>query len=1042
MNKKLHFLLLTSLTLLVMVVSAVQPMVARADDSTPVAPSSPAAVDTSAPVAATSVAPADTSVAPADTSVAPADTSVAPVDTSVAPADTSVPPTSVAPTDTSAAATTVAPTDATVAPTDTTVAPTDTSTLVGSVPTDTTVVVLDATGTPVPLATATAASIVNNTDPVWCEGIYDGSGSGYYLPGSTGHCTTTGSTRVTQLISAIGSLNDGSPASGKGTVYFEYTDSSSPYNTTDATFDQSNTALASLTDLEIEGGWNGGTNSSFGISGSSYFSVPLTIWNSSTGAWNGNVTINNIIISDAAGDGLTVNATGNITVNNVQSNHNHHGNGASLNNTAGGSGKQITVTNSVFGNSTTGGNDGDGLDAFSQGSITLSDVTADYNYGDGAYLNNALLDPIIANSQFNGNGFNGLEVLSSGDVKLTNVTADGNGYDGALLGYSGFDGDSQFYDAIGGSITVTGGDFSNNYGNGDSADPAGLEAYADGGISLSGVTADFNGTFIGESEGSVYPADGAYLDNCLYDGDYCSSLGEFESLGADVIVSNSTFGEFYLPTPPPGYTGPILAEPEGNSANGLEIYSGGDVNLTGVSAETNNYDGAKLGASSLSSFFCHIFSDDIPCEGEPIGGSVKINKSEFSSNSDNNSDTIPIFGDLPAGLEAYAFGGITLTGVTADGNGVEGATLDNSDCFFEGFPICFGDSDIKVDNTSGGEFSGNGTNEDEEGGDGLAAISIGTITLNGVIAEGNYGNGALLENDIPFSDYPISGDIVVSNSTFGDASYNRNGSDGLDAYSLGEITLTDVTADYNYYNGADLSTGLDPTITNSHFDNNGGDGLYIDTSNNNADTTINCSTANGNGNDGLDITLGNGTLTLNGVITTGNDNNLPSNVVNNPNYNCQQGGKGKGPVEGVGSLPWNVINVPDGSGQGNPLSCSQYVGTDLVLPNGDHALLPCPIGSVTGTSGSISRVSSNKLPGTALDSRFTFVSAFDVEVNPSLSGGMVTVSFKIPAGKQGANFTILHWDGTKWVKMGGSINPPGYFSVATNLTGDFVLVTQ
>ncbi len=94
MNKKLHFLLLTGLTLLILVVSAVQPMVARADDTRPVAPSSPAAVDTSAPAAATSVAPADTSVPSADTSVAPA--------------DTSVPATSVAPTDTSTAATTVA----------------------------------------------------------------------------------------------------------------------------------------------------------------------------------------------------------------------------------------------------------------------------------------------------------------------------------------------------------------------------------------------------------------------------------------------------------------------------------------------------------------------------------------------------------------------------------------------------------------------------------------------------------------------------------------------------------------------------------------------------------------------------------------------------------------------------------------------------------------------------------------------------------------------------------------------------------------------
>ncbi len=136
-----------------------------------------------------------------------------------------------------------------------------------------------------------------------------------------------------------------------------------------------------------------------------------------------------------------------------------------------------------------------------------------------------------------------------------------------------------------------------------------------------------------------------------------------------------------------------------------------------------------------------------------------------------------------------------------------------------------------------------------------------------------------------------------------------------------------------------------------------------------------------------------------------------------------------------------MINVPESGGQGNPLSCTQYVGTELVLPNGDHVLLPCPIGSTPGTSGSLHGLSSGNLPGT-LDSEFSFVSSFDAEVNPGLTGGMMAVSFKIPSGKQGSTFAILHWDGTKWVNLGGSATPPGYFSVSTNLTGDFVLVTQ
>ena len=52
------------------------------------------------------------------------------------------------------------------------------------------------------------------------------------------------------------------------------------------------------------------------------------------------------------------------------------------------------------------------------------------------------------------------------------------------------------------------------------------------------------------------------------------------------------------------------------------------------------------------------------------------------------------------------------------------------------------------------------------------------------------------------------------------------------------------------------------------------------------------------------------------------------------------------------------------------------------------------------------------------------------------------VSFKIPAGQENANFTILYWDGSKWQNLGGTKTPDGFFEVQTNKTGTFVLVTQ
>ena len=249
-----------------------------------------------------------------------------------------------------------------------------------------------------------------------------------------------------------------------------------------------------------------------------------------------------------------------------------------------------------------------------------------------------------------------------------------------------------------------------------------------------------------------------------------------------------------------------------------------------------------------------------------------------------------------------------------------------------------------------------------------------------------------------------------------------------------------------------LSSGI-VSVDPSSFDNNGGAGLYINTTGN---ATVICSTANGNSGYGLDGTIG-GVFT-NGLTTAGNTlggNNVTgySSLVDSVCHPSSGGGKSGTTTSagGPGPLPWNVVNVPDSGGQGSiipvtggagvALDCSQYSGTDLVLPDGDQVLLPCPIGSIPGTSGSLHGLTSGNLPGT-LDSKFTFVSALDADVTPSLTGGMMTVSFKIPSGKQGSNFAILHWDGTKWVNLGGSATPPGYFSVSTNLTGDFVLVTQ
>ena len=974
MNKKIHFPLLTGLTLLVMVISAVNPLAARADDSTPASPATqppaadtsapasvatqPPAADTSAPPADTSVAPARTSVAPTDTSVAPADTSVAPADTAVAPADTAVAPaatsapaTAVAPTDTSAAATTVASTDTTVAPTNTTVAPTgttiaptDTSTVVGAVPTGTSVVVLDATSTPVPLATQTAAAIVKTGDPMWCPtGV---------TPGSTG-CTGPysslggGSGLLEYLVANQSSFNQ------DGTVWIaaSYDSSVNDSGVTSFTLD-GNTNYGTMKNhaLTIQGGWSGSSGNST-ITGTSTFNgASLTIQN-----WNNDVTLNDITVENTGNDGLHVQTKGNITLHKVNSNQNH-GDGAYLVNDA----MLPTATGAIIiSDSDFSKNGNDGLEAYSNGSITLTDVTADNNLEDGAYLDNCLPIPSgyctnrsgkgvsVDNSTFgdsssDGNRVNGLEVYSNGNVTLTDVTADGNDYDGALLGYNNYD---TIFGEIGGNISVTGSDFSNNYDEGESDHPAGLEAYADGSIQVSGITAETNRD------------DGVYLEN-----DFGSSTG-------GITVEASNFGE---------------SSTTGNRSDGLEAVSNGSITLTDVTADNNEGDG----------------------------------------------------------LDAFSSGTIALTSVTADHNTYNGASL--SSCLIGKGWTCYNSSGngISIDLTGGSSEFNNNTSTGY--GFGLFVDTYGNVTLNNVKANGNEaGDGAdiydfsnLLIQDSFFNDNYSTLDI------FGNGLYiaSMNGSSVVLSNVQTSGDGSSVHADGTY---VDISGQL--TIDPSQFDDNSPNSSGLEAWAGNI--TITCSDLSNNDKYGVNANLSGGALTLNGDTLSGNGSgatNLSGGTLVTNSVNCTSGGgKGKAQiVGGSGPLPWNVVNVPDSGGQGTPLSCLQYVGTDLVLPNGDHALLPCPIGSVTGTSGSLRGLSSSNLPGTALNSKFTFVSALDMEVNPPLSGGMVTVSFNIPAGKQGANFAILHWDGTKWVNLGGSINPPGYFSITTSLTGDFVLVTQ
>jgi hypothetical protein len=163
---------------------------------------------------------------------------------------------------------------------------------------------------------------------------------------------------------------------------------------------------------------------------------------------------------------LVVYSNGNIALNNVAANGSTGNGGAYIDNR---SNTLTPVTVTLLGVNSFSGNLGaDGLVVFSDGAITLNNVTANDNNGNGAYLNNTDYQiPLkVANITLNGtntfvnNFYDGLYFEATGNVVLNRIIADFN--DGFSNAYAG----SGVRGIAAGTITLTCGSMTNNEGSG------------------------------------------------------------------------------------------------------------------------------------------------------------------------------------------------------------------------------------------------------------------------------------------------------------------------------------------------------------------------------------------------------------------------------------------------------------------------------------------------------------------------------------------------------------------------------------------------
>src|SRR5512138_2245258 len=173
-----------------------------------------------------------------------------------------------------------------------------------------------------------------------------------WCPVVNGQVTAPGGAGCTQSFTSFTDLltflSGNASFQGAGTIYVQqgtYNGGETAIDLNSASYNLSNIRNS---DLTITGGWNTSTNV-VDPAGTSNFTIPILI-GTSTNPWGGSLVISNIAINKTSGTGLTLYSQGDITLSNVTSTNSVNGAGAELN--AGGG---VNINNSKFDRNKTAG---------------------------------------------------------------------------------------------------------------------------------------------------------------------------------------------------------------------------------------------------------------------------------------------------------------------------------------------------------------------------------------------------------------------------------------------------------------------------------------------------------------------------------------------------------------------------------------------------------------------------------------------------------------------------------------------------------------
>jgi hypothetical protein len=503
---------------------------------------------------------------------------------------------------------------------------------------------------------------------------------------------------------------------------------------------------------------------------------------------SGTATINSVIANTNDAYGIYLRTNGSVTLTNIEASGNLNASGVFIYHPLGSS--LVQIKTSQFMNNGLASS-GSGLEIYTKGPVSINSINAGGNDGDGLYLDNCLeafgactgignvtiTSPAGARwmdaNNFINNGGDGVELHSFGIVTLSNFKSDDNS------GYGLNIDNHKSTNSIFVNTTLT--DWFNTANNNSGI---GIYLWSRGLITVDNTNASDNGSngfFAGTTPLTIKITDGEFNNNSS--GLYIISSNPITINNVDAN-DNTVYG-IYI-TVNAAKTISVVKSNALNNQNGIFISNLGNVLFSTVSANNNTGYGAKI-------------------EGCLAGTCLlKSNFSMYGTNTFNGNGGI--------GLDVNAFGAISISGVSAQGNSSQGLLLDN---VFTGLI-----NGVSITNTSINQIKGNTI--------GVEIYTNGAITLTSVNSSSNTSYGAYLDN----SSAAAARSLTLTKCTFED-----NGNTGIYANIHGPIYGYSLRASYNtgsgaYFNNTNGDIFLSPTSGMSRFIDNTGQGLDIDSTGN------------------------------------------------------------------------------------------------------------------------------------------------------------------------------------------------------------------